>query len=293
MVPDQPMLPDLDGAAGSPWCQRWTERHSTWRHLHDGGFDAARYRVERVPDAVAASYVRRHHYSGQPVAALQSYGLLEGTAKHLVGVAVLSVPVSRAVLAHAFPTLEPYRESADLGRLVLADAVPANGESWLLAQVFRQAYLTGLRGIVSFADPVPRRTLTGELILPGHIGACYQALANSLYTGRGTPRTLLLMPDGTVLNDRAVQKIRTQEPGHRYAEARLIAAGAHPRRADQDPNTWLAHALLAAGVRRLRHHGPHRYCFPLGRSRERDRLPLGYPVVDPRPKRPDTDPRAP
>lgn len=286
------VLPGLDAGAGSPWCQRWTHRQHAWRHLAEGGFDARRYTVEPIPDPDAAAFVRAHHYSGQFVAALASYGLLETGTGRLVGVAVLSVPVNRAVLTGAFPTLEPYRQSADLGRLVLLDEVPANAETWFLARAFRHAHERGYRGVVSFADPLPRRTLDGRLVLAGHVGVVYQA-GNAVYTGRGTPRTLLLLPDATVLNSRTLQKIRAQEPGHAYAEQRLCAAGARPRRPDQDPRAWLEQALRDARVRRVRHHGPHRYLFALGSARERRRLPLGHPGQPARPKTPDPAPRCP
>jgi hypothetical protein len=39
-----------------------------------------------------------------------------------------------------------------LSRFVLVDAVPANGESWFLGQLFAAAAREGLRGVVSFAD---------------------------------------------------------------------------------------------------------------------------------------------
>jgi len=55
-------------------------------------------------------------------------GALSAPGRH-VGALVLSVPVRESVLTGVLPDLEPYRESAELGRLVLLDAVPANGET--------------------------------------------------------------------------------------------------------------------------------------------------------------------
>jgi len=290
---DALFLPGLESGADSPWCQRWTQRRSSWRHLGEGGFDRRRYRVEEIGERDAATFIRTHHYSGQWVAALRCYGLLDHVDGRLVGVAALSVPVSSRVLTNAFPTLKPYRESAELGRLCLLDECAANSETFMLARVFRLAREAGFRGIVSFADPMPRHTLAGDVVLVGHVGAIYQATAGSIYTGRGTPRTLLLLPDGMVLNDRALQKIRSQDQGHAYVEARLVAAGAHPRTPPEDPRAWLAGALDAAHVRRVRHRGPHRYLFSLGSTKERARLPIGLPTVSPRPKQPDLDPHPP
>jgi hypothetical protein len=61
--------------------------------------------------------------------------------------------------------------------------------------------------------------------MPGHIGIIYQA-SNALCLGRSSPRTHWVLPDGQVLSPRALQKVRAAEPGHEYAAAQLIAAGA-------------------------------------------------------------------
>ncbi|MFE5406826.1 hypothetical protein ACFQ9Z_37155 [Streptomyces sp. NPDC056580] len=41
---------------------------------------------------------------------------------------------------------------------------------------------------------------------------------NAVYMGRATPRTVKLLPNGVVLNERMAQKVRRQEQGHEYAE---------------------------------------------------------------------------
>jgi hypothetical protein len=250
-------------------CQRWSPgRVQSWRRPEDGGFDPARYGVVKVVRKTAKAYVTSRHYSGTYVAARLPYGLYDLTEStpRLVGVAALSVPTSKRVLTGVFPGLEPYQESLELGRFVLDDNVAANGESWFLGQVFRLAAEAGIRGIVSFSDPMPRRTLAGDLVMPGHIGTIYQA-TNATYTGRATPRTLKMMRDGTVFSDRACQKVRKQERGHEYAEKQLVAFGARPRRAGESPKVWLADALAAVDTRPVRHHGNHRYAFRLGTGR--------------------------
>jgi hypothetical protein len=132
-----------------------------------------------------------------------------------------------------------------------------------------------VRGIVSFADPVPRRTAGGAVICPGHVGTIYQA-TNAIYTGRGTARTIIVLPDGTTLNDRAIQKVRRQERGHLYVEQRLCSLGAPAPRALEPPTLWLTGALATLGARRLRHWGCHRYCHVLGRTRrDRTRVRIG------------------
>lgn len=267
----------------SDWCERWRDGRPSWRHRSDGGFDHKDYEVGPVDDPTAKAYVERHHYTGAYVASRLRYGLWDRQGV-LLGVAVLSVPVRRAVLEHAFPRLEPYWESLELGRFVLADRVPANGESWFLGRVFRLAAHEGLRGVVSFSDPVARRDATGRLVFPGHIGTIYQA-SNARYAGRGTPRTLLVLPDGRVLNDRAVSKVRMLDQGHAYVEEMLRAFGAPPRRG-QDPAVWLPAALVAAGVRRVRHPGNHRYLFTLGGPIAKRTVALGLPSL-PYPKHVD------
>jgi hypothetical protein len=118
-------------------CQRWQHGQHSWRHRSDGGFDRARYDVALIAEADAKRFVVGHHYSGSYPAARLRFGLY--CAEALVGVAVLSVPVNAKSLTSVFPGLVPLEESIELGRFVLVDAVPANGESFFLGQVFRLA----------------------------------------------------------------------------------------------------------------------------------------------------------
>ncbi len=291
---DQPRLFPLDRPVlpASQWCQRWTGGAHSWRHRSDGGFDAERYSVALLDESAAKRFVTANHYSGTYPAALARWGLWE-TGHVLVGVAVLAVPVSTTVLTNVFPGLEPITEAAELARFVLIDAVPAIGESWFLAQVFTQAARAGWRGVVSFSDPVPRH-VAGRLVFPGHIGTIYQA-ANAVYTGRSTPRTLTVLPDGKVLTARSAQKVRAGERGHDHIEARLIALGARPRRGRTPGTVWLNEALDEIGATRLRHSGNHRYAFPIGTTRRaRAAVQIAGPT-SPYPKRTprsDDDPQA-
>lgn len=165
-----------------------------------GGFDARRYRLVTIAEQPARRFVREYHYSHSFPAARMSFGLLEG--EHLVGVAVLGVPMHPAVLTKPFPTLGA-REAAELSRLVLLDAVPANAESWLLGRLFRLAATEGLRGLVAFSDPLPR-ILADELLMPGHVGHIDE-VTRGRYLGRGTARQVWMLSDGSVLTARAIQ----------------------------------------------------------------------------------------
>jgi hypothetical protein len=244
-------------------------------------------------ETVARGFVERHHYSGSFPAARLSFGLLtdderlavDGTVvdgRGLAGVAVLSVPMRAAVLTNVFPDLAPFAESLELGRLVLTDT-PANTESWFLSRVFELASERGIRGIVSFSDPMARsRTVLGadgtprrETYMPGHVGVCYQA-TNALALGRSTGRTLTYLPrHGVVLSDRMLQKIRAQESGADSAERRLIGYGARPRRAGENPSSWLRRALDDMAVSKIRHPGNFRYAWPLGSPSDRRRARIG------------------
>jgi hypothetical protein len=224
--------------------------------------------VEAVDELTAKQYVRSNHYSGSYPAAQYRYGLYE--AGEMVGVAVLGVPMTNRVLTNTFPDLEPCVESVELSRLVLADRVPSNGESWFLARCFTEAAAAGVRGVVTFADPVPR-SLGDRLLFPGHIGLIYQA-SNARYCGRATPRTLTLLPDGRVFSDRSAQKVRRNERGHEHVERSLVALGARPRRSSDDGAQWLRDALDDVKATRLRHAGNHRYAFAIGSRAQRRRL---------------------
>ncbi len=274
-------------------CQRWTGRTMAWQLADpERRFDARRYTVRLVEDdATAKRYVTANHYSGSYVSALWRFGLYRDG--QLVGIAVFSNPGGGpAVLTSVLPELTPCVESMELGRFFLAQDEPGNTESWFLARCLDYLTMVGVRAVVSFADPMPRQMHDGTIVAPGHVGWIYQA-TNALYTGRSVARTLWLLPDGTVLNETAKQKIRDQKQGHRYAEKMLIRWGAQPMRAGQDPKMWLRQAGYDAGVRLFRHYGCHRYVFLLGTRRERrDVLVAPSPAAYPKQRDAPTPTRA-
>ncbi len=81
-------------------------------------------------------------------------------------------------------------DSVELGRFVLLDSVPANGE--ILARAFECLRRKGLAGVVSFSDPVPRTKMDGTIIHRGHFGICYQA-TSATFLGRTEPCGFFLM----------------------------------------------------------------------------------------------------
>lgn len=243
--------------------QRWLFRKDRYRPAGEP-IDAHEYEVAPIDDdATAKGFVLEHHYSGTYPAARFRSGLYNryGT---LVGVAVFSHPCRDSVLTSVFPGRAT--DAVELGRFVLTNDVPANGETWFLGQAFAHLRREGLRGVVSFSDPFPRTDEHGHRVFPGHIGTIYQA-HNAVYTGRATARTLRLLPKGQVLSDRAIQKIRRAERGWSYAVEQLVRAGAKldaDLTIERERQAWLARTLKAL-TRTVRHPGNHRYAWALNR----------------------------
>jgi hypothetical protein len=250
--------------------QRWRHGHASYRPPEEPIRTAEYDVIELSEDAAAKAFVLAHHYSGRYPAARWRFGLFRRGV--LQGVAVFSHPSNDRVLTSVFPGRAT--DSVELGRFVLLDEVSGNGESWMLGRCFRLLHRAGLAGVVAFADPCRRLNRNGAPVFSGHIGTIYQA-HNGVYLGRGTPRTLTLLPDGRVLSDRAQQKVRAADRGVCYAVRQLVACGAEP------PRSWEPAALTAWLLewkgqlcRTVRHRGNHKYAWPVGR---RVQLPEGLP----------------
>lgn len=238
--------------------QRWSEGRTRFRPAGEtirvSEYDVDLLEDDRRPKA----FVLEHHYSASYPPARVRVGLYR--RGHLVGVAVFSQPCNDAALTSVFPIAAV--DGVELGRFVLLDEVPGNGESWFLARCFEQLRRRELRGVISFSDPIARTTAAGALVFPGHIGTIYQA-HNAAYVGRGTARTLRILPDGTVMSARALQKIRAGERGWRSAAQQLERWGASSCQ-DVDRRGWLR-TWLPQLTRPLRHPGNHKYAWPLDR----------------------------
>lgn len=269
-------------------CRCHFEHPHGWRRRRDGGFEQRRYLVRPIPHPLARRFIQERHYSRSWPAARLSFGLLDGTRprwpeEQLVGVLVLGVPMHPRVLTRPFPRLEPYAESLELSRLLVLDEVLDNAESFLVRRSFRLAARAGVRGVVAHSDPHPRLRRTGEathVVFPGHTGTTYQASGMKCF-GRTSARSVVLLPDATVLTDRAISKVRAGEPGGRGVERRLLAfPGAWPRSHGEPGGRWLAAVLDAIGASVLRHGGNYRYACAIGPNRTRvviDLTPCPYP----------------
>lgn len=239
--------------------QRWRERRS--RFVGDGPLiRPAEYTVDLLHPTAAKAFVERHHYSGSFPADRLSCGLFRG--RELVGVCTFSVGMN--------PAAAPKRAGldaanvVDLGRLVLFDDIPGNGETWFVARAFRllRAEKPEVEAVVSYSDPAARRDASGRLVKPGHIGVVYQGLG-AHYRGQATPRLERVTPDGQPIAERVLQKIRAGEQGCAYATDEVIRRGARRPRMDETPREWLA-ALEAEGfLRTQRHPGNHVYAWAL------------------------------
>jgi hypothetical protein len=262
----------MTGQLAIPFAQRWTERRESWQTIEP--FDPSRYEVAPLDQAEARAFVERHHYSGTFPAARFSFGVYR--AGHLVGCAVYSVPVNQRSISNFLP-VEP-AQGVELGRLVLVDEVPGNAESWFVARTFRTLHQEhGIRGVLSFSDPMARTSPAGDVITPGHVGIVYQALS-ATYAGTGTPRTLhFLNQTGQVFSARTMQKIRAGERGWRGALDTLRQAGARAYSEGEDRAEYMAEVLRSIATTRP-HPGNHRYIWGLDRHTKRALPPsLPYP----------------
>lgn len=253
--------------------QRWTLGRASYRRPVEV-IRPALYDVAPVGELDAKGFVLTHHYAGTYPAARFRFGLFERGS--LVGVAVFSHPVNNRTLTNVFGG--EATETTELGRFVLLDQVPGNGETWLLSRCFEQ--LRGhVRGVVSFSDPVPRTAVDGRVVMPGHVGTIYQAFS-ARCLGRGARASLRLLPDGTVIAKRALSKIRKRERGWVHAAAVLEAHGADPL-GDGDARAWLRRWLPRL-TRPLKHPGNHKYAWGLDRATRR-----ALPESKPYPKKRD------
>lgn len=220
-------------------------------------------------------FVERHHYARNVPPARRQFALAHNG--EIVGAAIFSVPTNKEAFASIpIPAWIRPQHCLELGRFVLLDKVPANGETLFLGECFRRLHREGFAGVVSFADPVMRTRLDGSEVMPGHIGGIYQA-HNATLTGRSRARIHQLLPDGTIFSPRAQQKANADESGWRYAVATLTRFGAPAPGRFENIAAWV-HTWLPVICRPLRHGGCLRYVWGLHRAIKRVMGPgLPYP----------------
>lgn len=276
------------------FAKRWRARRAFQVRPHDLLFQPREFGVDVIPERLARPFVEAHHYARSYPAGRIAFGLFcrPGVAPaELAGVAVVSVPMNQNAVPK-YLGLEP-NSGAEIGRFVLKPEVAFNGESWFLARCFGllRSERPDIRGLISYADPIERRDALGRITKPLHIGGIYQA-TNARFAGRSGRRTIVLAPDGSVVSERTLSKIRNEERGLRYAMRDFLAAGAAPRAPGEDLRDWVARALADPRFRRLRHPGNFVYLFGLDRA-ARAGIAHCNPVTLPYPKAaPKADPKA-
>ncbi len=268
------------------FAQRWHLGRAFYRPAGEP-IDTDRHQAVPLEEHAARAFVVDHHYEHSYIGGKRrALGLWRGRYERigserifrrdqLVGVAAFGQGWGADCGLGALKL--PKDRALELKRLVLLDAVPANGESWFVARAFEAIRRDGTRGVVSFSDPEPRDDHRGRRVFVGHLGIIYRAL-NAVYVGRGKARTEYLLPDGSAFGEELQDKIRHRDRGWRAAAAVLEALGAAPLGEHQDSRAWLR-TWRAALLRRRRHRGRLKYLWGLDRA-ARAALPRGerYPT---------------
>ena len=246
--------------------QFWLNGSERWHAEHEGmpSVRRGRYVIELVSPAEASALLAQHHYlGGRLPGKFYCHGVRDTEDGALVGVATYGPGGAPAIRKAAFPSLfvgfKEIRKAscAVLDRFVLLDGVPANAETHILKLSFALALEMGVRGIVSFSDPVARTTLDGKVIFPGHIGQIYKG-KGMIYTGRSSKEWCVIFKDGRIQPRRSLTAWANAEGGHDYVYAELVAYGAPPILADEPRAVWLERALPLVS-RPFHHTGQHRY----------------------------------
>lgn len=244
----------IHAVALGPGCQRWRSRRVSYRPAGEP-FDPRRHAVVRVDEREAKAFVQRHHYSHSWPACRLTVGLMRrGRSQYeLAGVAAFSVPMTNAVLrAHLDASMN---NGIELGRFVLLDEVEANSESWFASRarrVLRDAL--SIERVLAFCDPIERTSVDGRVVKRGHHGTVYRA-TNARFGGRAGARTLALLPNGTVLSDRAQSKLRQEERGIEYVCRQIADAGGPERAVHETGPAFLERVRASGTLRRFRHPG--------------------------------------
>lgn len=254
-------------------CQRWRNGRDRYRPAGEV-FNHRQAEVCVIDTATAKRFVVDHHYSASFPASRLSVGIFVKKPfreTFLGGVAVFSVPMSQRVIPARLGVLPS--EGVELGRLVLLDELEANAESWFVARAFRhlRSTLPEVSGVLAYCDPEPRTNREGMLVKKGHIGTIYSAL-NAKAGPRSRARTLFLDPNGNVLNERSMQKLRNGEVGTDYVERSLREAGAPARRLGENGGAYLSRLIETRFLRRMPHPGNLSFTWSWNTSKDCKRV---------------------
>lgn len=247
--------------------QRWRQRRHSF--VPDATqIDKRDYSVDIIDDSTAKPFIIEHHYSGSFPASRLSCALYRngaGGRSELVGVATFAHGANQAT-GPKWTGLRDPLASTELGRFVLLDDVPGNGETMFLARAFKllRREKPDILSVVSFANPMRLVMPDGSIILPGHVGQIYSASCAARYLGRSTPRTLYFTPDGRHFSERSLSKARSGDRGGDAVIDALVRHGAP--QPGGDISEWLKSLRTTGFFRLQRHLGNHTYVFPLTRA---------------------------
>lgn len=265
--------------------QRWRDRRGTFVPSASV-IDPKDYAVDVISsEKVAAPFLAAHHYIGTLPLRLLSCGLYRngrGGHSELVGVATFSQPVNNASIPLR-TGLAGHNQACDLGRLVLVDDVPGNGETWFVSRAFKllRAERPEIESVIAYSDPMLRRGADGKMVLPGHVGHVYACLG-ATSTGRTQPRKRFVMPNGAILSDRAISKISNGETGEEYAIGQAVAGGCPTPEKGEKGSAYIARLKKEKWLSPEHHPGCHAYTFAL--TRKARKAMSGVPI-SPAPKR--------
>ena len=214
------------------------------------------YDAVALDPTTAKAFVERHHYAGSCSSSSHTFGLYE--RGELAGVAVFGALVSMNAHRFVFGDLGT-KEAVTLGRFVLVDSVPGNGESWFIARCFAMLRERRVVAVESCADPVR-----------GHRGTIYQA-TNGHHVGRTNAATRYMLPDGSELSNRALSKLTGGERGAGRAVDQLVRFGAASPDPSDDVTAWLRWWRPQI-CRSFRHPGNYRYLWALDKRHRRSVL---------------------
>ncbi len=85
----------------------------------------------------------------------------------------------------------------------------------------------------------------------------------ALLAGRTESRWIVLAPDGSIVSERMLSKIRRHERGIGYAVRRLREYGAEPRKPGESWRDWTSRIIRQPPFRRVKHPGNYAYVFGL------------------------------
>ena len=247
--------------------QRWAQGRESYRPPAERIVPSEYEVAELLRDTEPRAFIAEHHYLGTYPSARFRYGLFR--RGQLVGVAVFSYPTNTRSMTNVFPDTG-VSDLVTLGRFCLLDEVPGMGETWFLRRIFRThpdaLTAKGIRGVVSFSDPLRREDVSGRMVCPGHVGTIYQAF-NGAYLGRSRAESKWLMPDGSTFHRERVTKIRYRRQGWEYGVRSLVAAGASEPWSDSpaELSVWVDE-FLPRIARRVLHPGNHKYAWALHRG---------------------------